>query len=67
MTFKRVVFPQPEGPIIIINSPRFTVRSKLLSAKDSASRKPYFLVRPSNLIIVSFSSGILRDIITGWF
>ncbi len=25
----RVVLPQPDGPIIIINSPRLTVRSKL--------------------------------------
>ena len=37
MTFKRVVFPQPEGPMIMINSPRLTVRSKLFKAKDSAS------------------------------
>ena len=33
----KVVFPQPEGPIIMINSPRLTSREKLLSAKDSAS------------------------------
>ena len=32
MIFKRVVFPQPLGPIIMINSPRFTVRSKLCKA-----------------------------------
>ena len=30
--FKRVVLPQPEGPIIMINSPRLTVRSKFLRA-----------------------------------
>lgn len=29
MMFSRVVLPQPDGPIIIMNSPRLTVRSKL--------------------------------------
>ena len=37
MIFRRVVFPQPEGPIIMINSPRFTVKSKSLRAKEAAS------------------------------
>ena len=40
MIFKRVVLPQPDGPIIIMNSPRLTVKSKLRNAYDSASPKP---------------------------
>lgn len=36
----RVVLPQPDGPMIIINSPRLTVRSNLLRAFDSASPRP---------------------------
>lgn len=32
MTFRREVFPQPEGPIIMINSPRLTVREKSFRA-----------------------------------
>ena len=32
MILSRVVLPQPEGPIIMINSPRLTVKSKLCKA-----------------------------------
>ena len=32
MMLRRVVLPQPEGPIIMINSPRLTLRSKLRRA-----------------------------------
>ena len=37
MMFNNVVLPQPDGPIIIINSPRLMVRSKSLRANDSVS------------------------------
>ncbi len=37
---RRVVLPQPDGPMIMINSPFLTLRSKLRSANDSASPKP---------------------------
>ena len=53
--FSRVVLPQPDGPMIMMNSPRLTVRSKLCSAKDSASPKPYRLVIELSLMIVSVS------------
>ena len=35
--FKRVVLPQPDGPIIMINSPRLTVRLKSHRANDLLS------------------------------
>ena len=37
MMFRSVVLPQPEGPIIMMNSPCLTLRSKSRRAKYSAS------------------------------
>ena len=43
--FSKVVLPQPEGPIMMTNSPRLTEREKSESAKYSDEPKPNDLLR----------------------
>lgn len=38
--FRRVVLPQPEGPMTMMNSPRLTVREKLRRAKEAEGPRP---------------------------
>ena len=59
MMFRSVVLPQPEGPMIIINSPGLTSRLKSLSANDSASPYPKLRVMFFNSIKSELSFLIL--------